>query len=147
MRKFIKYRSIEKNGFQYDCYIAADIIRAVAPLYITDNKGENACVILTRDDQRIETDNSQEEIMAQLAPELVYGVDIRLSPQFINASAFLAALRNLSDVYAQAAAEADKTKTNIKRFFAMEKHSQLNKPLSWRDIGKTSRPRRNDAKN
>lgn len=41
MSKFIKYRIIEENGVQYDCYIAADIIRGVSPVYIKDE--QKAC--------------------------------------------------------------------------------------------------------
>lgn len=143
MSKFIKYRIIEKNGVQYDCYIAADIIKGVAPVYIEDGKGmrlkakENACAIIMRDNDCIETENSQEEIMAQLAPELVYGMGRRLSPQFINASAFRAALGNLETVYGQAATEADKTNDEYQKAFCHGKAFAIRQAIimanHWQD--------------
>lgn len=143
MSKFIKYSIIEQNGVQYDCYFASDMIKGVAPVYINDENGirlrakENACVIITRDNQCIETDNAQEEIMAQLAPELVYGGRRRLPPQFINARASLAALNNLSIVYALAAEEADKTKDGNQMVFCNGRLSAIQQVISmaqhWQD--------------
>lgn len=143
MSKFIKYRIIEENGVQYDCYIAADMIKGVAPVYIKNEEGirlkakENACVLITRDNQRIETDNAQEEIMAQLAPEMVYGGKRRISPQFINAMAFGAALNNLATVYVQAAEEAEKTKNEYQKVYCNGKAFAIQQAIimaqHWQD--------------
>lgn len=143
MSKFIKYSFFKENGVKYDAYIAADTIDGVATAYIEDENGriirekENACIIRTREGGFTETANTKEEIMAQLAPEMVYGGERRLSPQFIYTRAFLAALDNLATVYLKSADEADKTNDEYQKAFCRGKAFAIKQVIAmaerWQD--------------